>query len=127
MQDYFQHDAYNGFMAQTVSKLRKMRESAGISQRELARIIGQDSSNVSYWERTGKIPRSEVLIPIAKALGTTVEELLGAPKAKSHASNSGKLSKVFDRVRQLPRRQQDKIIEMAEGFLALHEKSEGNS
>lgn len=107
-------------MSEPVSKLRELREHAGLSQRELARMIGQDSSNVSYWERTEKIPRSELLVPIAKALGVTVEELLGQPKPKSMPTK-GKLNHVFERVSQLPRRQQQKVIEMAEGFLALHE------
>ena len=107
-------------MAQTVSNLKELRERAGLSQRELARAIEQDSSNVSYWERTGKLPRSEVLLPIAKALGVSVEELLGEQKPKK-LSSKGRLSTVFERVGELPRRQQLKVIEMAEGFLALHE------
>jgi transcriptional regulator with XRE-family HTH domain len=120
MQAFFQKSFYNQDMTQTISKLKELRERAGLSQRELARVIEQDSSNVSYWERTGKLPRSEVLLPIAKALGVSVEELLGEQKPRK-PSSKGRLSTVFDRVGQLPRRQQLKVIEMAEGFLALHE------
>ena len=121
MQAFFQSIEYNHGVADNTSQLRKLRERAGISQRELARIIGQDSSNVSFWERSGKIPRSEVLLPISKALGVTVEELLGQPKTKSNGPGGGRLGQVFERVSHLPRRQQQKVIEMAEGFLALHE------
>ena len=125
MQALFRNNCYDADMVQLTSRLRELRERSGISQRELARIIGQDSSNVSYWERTGKVPRSEALIPIAKALGATVEELLGESKKKKKSPNGGRLGQVFERVSELPRRQQDKVIEMAEGFLSLHEKSPG--
>lgn len=121
MQAFFKSIVYSADVTKTTSQLRKLRQLAGISQRELARVIEQDSSNVSYWERTGKLPRSEVLIPIAKALGVTVEELLGEAKPKRNSSGGGRLGQVFERVSHLPRRQQQKVIEMAEGFLALHE------
>jgi len=41
-------------MAKTASRLKALREAAGLSQRELARHIGQDQSNVRYWEQSGK-------------------------------------------------------------------------
>jgi transcriptional regulator with XRE-family HTH domain len=110
-------------MAKAASRLRELRERAGLSLRQLARQIGEDHSNVGFWERSGKIPRSDVLAPMAKALGVTVEELLGEPKPKRIAKPGGKLGQVFESVSRLPRRQQQKVIEMAEGFLSLHQAS----
>ena len=112
-------------MAQAASRLRHLRDKAGISQRELARQIGERQSNIQFWETTGKLPRSDVLTPLAKTLGVTVEELLGQPKPKRAQPAGGKLGQVFDRVSKLPRRQQQKVIEMAEGFLSLHEVPNG--
>ena len=108
------------------SRLRELRERAGLSLRQLARQIGEDHSNVGFWERSGKIPRSDVLAPIAKALGVSVEELLGEPKPKRASAPGGKLGQVFQSVSRLPRRQQQKVIEMAEGFLALHQQTPAN-
>lgn len=65
---------YSQPMSEEISHLRKLRLAAGISLRELARQISQQPTNVSYWERTGKTPRSEVLVDMAKALGVPVEE-----------------------------------------------------
>jgi len=101
-------------------RLKAFREAAGLSQRELARLIGERQSNVQYWESSGKLPRSDVLLPIATALGVSVEELLGAPKPKRPGPPGGRLGRVFTEVAELPRRQQQKVIEMAEGFVALH-------
>jgi hypothetical protein len=39
------------------------------------------------------------------------------------AKPGGKLGQVFESVSRLPRRQQQKVIEMAEGFLSLHQAS----
>jgi transcriptional regulator with XRE-family HTH domain len=94
-----------------------MRESAGLSVREVARLIGESHTNVSYWERSGQIPRSDVLVPLAKVLGVAIEELLGQPKAKRAIPIGGRLRQVFERAARLPRRQQEKVAEFVEAFV----------
>jgi transcriptional regulator with XRE-family HTH domain len=118
MQELFPESPYLLLMAK--GKLRLLREAAGISQRELARQIGEQQSNVRYWETTGKIPRSNVLVPMAKALGVTVEELLGEAKAKRAPAPGGKVRQVFEAVSKLPRRQQQKIVEVVEALVSQH-------
>jgi len=108
----------------SLTPLRALREAAGLSQRELARLIGQEQSNVRYWETSGTLPRSDVLMPMAKALGVTVEELLGhAPSRKRTGPPPGKLGQLFDNVARLPRRQQEKIIELLEPYVSHHAKA----
>jgi transcriptional regulator with XRE-family HTH domain len=118
MQAIFTGILHDVDMAKAASRLKALREAAGLSQRELARQIGQDQSNVHYWENTGKIPRSDVLAPMAKALGVTVEDLLGEARPKRVAKPGGKLGQVFESVSRLPRRQQEKIVEIFETVLA---------
>jgi transcriptional regulator with XRE-family HTH domain len=108
-----------------VSRLRALREARGISARELARQIGEDSSNVSFWERTGTLPRSNVLIPIAKTLGVTVEQLLGEEKPSRVISPGGRARQLFEAVSKMPRRQQEKILDILEPFIRQH--ANGNS
>lgn len=109
-------------MTKPVSRLCELRKSAGISQRELARILKLDSSNISFWERTGKIPRSDLLLPIAKALGVTVQELLGESQARFLTPKS-KLGSAFQQASRLPRRQQEKLAEFVQVFTAQHAKA----
>jgi transcriptional regulator with XRE-family HTH domain len=99
------------------SPLRQLREAAGLSQRELARMIGQEQSNVRYWEQSDKPPRSDVLAPMAQALGVTVEDLLGLPKPRRVLAPGGKVRQLFEEVSRLPRRQQDKIVSLLEPFV----------
>ena len=100
--------------------LRSLREAAGLTLRELSRQVGEHPSNVSYWERTGSTPKSDVLVPMSKALGVTVEQLLGEPVARRSTSPAGKARQVFDAVSRLPRRQQQKIVEVVEALVAQH-------
>ena len=117
MQDLFRFPGYFPGMAEK-SRLRQLREAAGLSVRELARQIDQQPTNVSYWERTGQLPRSDVLIPMATALGVPVEALLGQPGPRRNGIPGGKLGQVFQQVGRLPRRQQDKIIEVVQALVA---------
>lgn len=120
MQELFLTGPYADDMAKTASRLKALREAAGLSQRELARQIGQDQSNVRYWEQSGNLPRSDVLLPMAKALGVTVHELLGEARPKGVMAPGGKLGLVFQDALRLPRRQQAKLAEFVKVFIAQH-------
>jgi len=123
MQDLFSTAPYHEAMANNSSRLRTLREAAGLSQRELARQIDQDQSNIRYWEQSGNFPRSDVLIPMAQALGVSVEELLGQPGPKRVTAPGGKLGQVFQQASRLPRRQQEKLAEFVQVFISHSHKS----
>ena len=123
MQELFLTGDYVASMA-TSSRLRQLREAAGLSVRELARQIGESPTNVSYWERSGQIPRSDVLTAMAKALGVTVEELLGESRPKRVVSPGGRSRQLFAAVSKMPRRQQEKILDILEPFVRQHANSD---
>ena len=119
MQAVFHQKVYDPRMATipSASPLKKLRESAGLSVRELARQLDVQHTAVLYWESKGSPPRSNVLVPMAKILGVTVEELLGEPKPRGVQAPGGRLGEVFHAVSQLPRRQQKQIIDVVEAFV----------
>jgi transcriptional regulator with XRE-family HTH domain len=128
MQAVFSSLLYAADMANAASRLRQLREKAGLSLRELARQINEQPSNVNYWETSGNLPRSDVLVSIAKTLGVTVEELLGEPRPKRAVPPGGKLGRIIQTVSRLPRRQQDKVVDMFETVLAGQQsKTNGHS
>ena len=121
MQTLFLHTPYDGFMATAKGhNLKTLREAAGLSLRELARQIGQDHSNIRYRERTGNVPRSNLLIPMAAALDVNMEELLGEDKAKRVVSPAGRMRQLFDQAAKLPRGKQEKIVAILEPFIRQH-------
>ena len=100
-----------------------MREQAGLSVRELAAQIGTHHTNLSYWERSGKISNIDFLQPLAKALGVTIEELLGIPKPRKNHIPGGKLGKAFEDASKLPRSKQEQVIALLEAFVSSHSAS----
>jgi transcriptional regulator with XRE-family HTH domain len=101
--------------------LTHLREMAGLTVRELARQIGTNHPNILYWEKTGRVVKTEFLLPMAKALGVTVEEVLGEERARKTIIAGGKMGQLFEQASKLPRSQQQKIADVIEGVLLLHE------
>lgn len=64
-------------MAETFSqRLKKYRKAKSMTQQELAEQIGVSDKTVSRWESEGGYPDVAVLVPLARALGVTVDDLL---------------------------------------------------
>ena len=59
-----------------MNKIRMQREAAGMSQSELARKLGLDSSTVNKWESGASVPRLGNLVAMASILRCSVGELL---------------------------------------------------
>jgi transcriptional regulator with XRE-family HTH domain len=106
-------------MPKVTSHLKSLRVAAGLSQRELARVLGVHHSNVGFWERTGTPPRSDLLPPIARALGVSVDALLGGSGKRSGTQTpGGRLGEVFQQVAKLPRGKQQRIIGVVKALVA---------
>ena len=105
------------------SPLRDLRERAGISVRELARQLDIHHTNIVYWEKTGRVAKTELLPQLAAILGVSVEEVLGQPRPKRAPIAPGKLGQIFEAAARLPRRQQQKIIEFVEPFIRERSKA----
>ena len=58
-------------------RLAYFRKAKGLTQRDLAKIIGVSNRVIAYYESETKYPPSKLLIPIADTLGITTDELLG--------------------------------------------------
>lgn len=102
----------------TKSNLRRLREAAGLSVRELARQIEESPTNVSYWERSGQIPRSDVVAAIASVLGVSIEAVLGEAQPRRAAAPGGKVRQAFEAVSKLPRRQQEHVLKVVNALVA---------
>jgi transcriptional regulator with XRE-family HTH domain len=75
--------------------LRAVMERQGISQSELARLLGIKSQAVNQWLKpAGTTPRGTRLHDIAEALGVELQELLGMSPAP--ANKRARLLVAFD-------------------------------
>lgn len=103
--------------------LTALRDKRGLSVRELARMLDVAHSNVLFWERTGSMPRAEMLPKLAEALGVSVEEVLGQAKPKRVLNPGGKMRTLFEQASQLPRSDQQKVIALLEAFVGQRAKA----
>lgn len=129
-----ENEAYNRRMAQRRTKerpaqgrrLAELRKAVGLSQYELAEMVGEPQPNIAYWELSEKPPRSDVLPKMADALGVEIVDLLNTNgkivRARNGGKPPGKLRQVFEDVSRLPRRQQEKIIEFVTAIVRQYEQ-----
>ncbi len=137
MTEALKNTGYNAIVGRKLTKprhergahLMTLRVNAGLSQDELAEKIGVPQQTIAFWERSGKTPRSEVLSPLADALGVSIEVLLmesnGTAAMKKKGGPDGKLRKVFEEASNLPRRQQEKITEFVSAFINQYKQNGG--
>ena len=57
-------------------RIRKYRELRGLSQKELADLIGVSNSRVSNWEQGINRPNADIISDLSKALDVSPSELL---------------------------------------------------
>jgi SOS-response transcriptional repressor LexA len=69
--------------------LRKIRNAAGLSQRELGERLGVTYAAIQRWETDQVLPKGRRIQDIADALGVTQTELLGLENELSDASRPG--------------------------------------
>ncbi len=58
----------------------RLREAKGLTQNELAQILGVSDKAVSKWENSQSVPRMETFEAMASALNTSVQELIAISK-----------------------------------------------
>ena len=59
------------------SRLKKLRSEKGLTQKQVADVLGIAAVTVSGWEIGKSLPEAQYLTPLAEVLGTSVDSLLG--------------------------------------------------
>lgn len=106
------------------NRLLALRKAAGLTQTELANFLDVPQGNIAFWEWSEKPPRSDLLPKMAKALRVDVADLIvteATPLAKK-TGPVGKVQRVFEEVRKLPRSQQRKIIETVDALVTQYRR-----
>ena len=58
-------------------KIKQLRKERNLTQESLASILGVERTTVTMWETGQNVPPTKHLVPLAEALGCTVDALLG--------------------------------------------------
>ena len=95
------------------TRVKELREKAGLSMVQLAEQLGVTKSRVNMWENNGTVPRMSVLVELAKVFGVSTDYLLGNDDASSLSLNNTKLSTLQRNLGKLS----EADLEKAEGML----------
>jgi transcriptional regulator with XRE-family HTH domain len=98
-------------------RLVRLRKKAGITQAQMAEKLGLSQPVVSDYERGASRLHGELILKVAEILNVSADELLGRETNKPKARPPGKVQQVFEEVSNLPRRQQDKVVEFVSAFV----------
>ena len=69
------------------AKLRVLRQKAGLSQEGLAARLGVSAQSVSKWENAANWPEAALILPLARLLGVSADELLTEPVTREEWEN----------------------------------------
>lgn len=79
----------------TGATIKKLREKKGITQMQLAELIGVSSKAVSKWETAKGLPDITLIEPLAKALEVSVVELMSGDTVINRNTSSNMLRSTF--------------------------------
>jgi len=104
-------------------RLLARRQTAGLTQRELARSSGVSNRMIAYYEGRSALPPGHVLAALADALGSSVDDLVGKPR--STASVRPPLSRtLLERLtllEQLPLKDKRELFGIIDTYLAKNQ------
>jgi transcriptional regulator with XRE-family HTH domain len=99
-------------------RLHAAREASGLSQAQIAQQFDIAQNAYAMWERHPVALRPDQIEKLAKLLNVSVEYLFGKPEPKPRGGPTGRVRRIFGLVNQLPRNQQQKIVDVVEDMLA---------
>ena len=108
-----------------MNKMRELRKQAGLTMKELGKIVGVSESTISLYERGQHEPDLVTLSRIAKCLNTSVDYLLGrddVPDAKKEPAVAGRPDEHFSaRVALLSPENRARMDAYLDGLLAAQD------
>ena len=120
LQDCFVAVTDKGFYLALGQRIAAARKARDLTQVQLADELGIAQQTLAHYE-AGRLRVAVALLPaLAKALGVSIEHLIGEDEPRTSASKRGPASRLqqqLARIQQLPRARQRFIIELIETTL----------
>ncbi|MEK7752696.1 MAG: helix-turn-helix transcriptional regulator [Acidobacteriota bacterium] len=102
-------------------RLYAARTAVGLSQAQVAEKLGITQTAYADWERYPVALRPDQIEKLTEIVKVSVEHLYGNGHDRRQGGGPiGKARRAFEGVSRLPKRQQQKIVEVVEAFVAQH-------
>jgi transcriptional regulator with XRE-family HTH domain len=118
-------DQEEGFAA----RLTRLRKAAGFTQAQLADELGISRRRIAYYESESDHPPASLLQDLARALNTTLDELLGSQPAKRKpraASLSPRLERRLKQIERLSPKPKQQLLSIIDTFIAAEQHRQGS-
>ena len=79
-----------------ISRLDQARKEKGLTQRELANRVGVTEVSMSRYVNGARVPKGPIVVNIAKALGVSVDYLVGTSSVKRRQTNADRIRNMSD-------------------------------
>lgn len=79
-----------------ISRLDQARKEKGLTQRELADRVGVTEVSMSRYINGARVPSGPIVVNIAKALGISVDYLVGTSNVKKRQTNADRIRNMSD-------------------------------
>jgi len=106
------------FFVQLGAHIAELRKVAGITQVQMAGVLGVSQQTVNSYEVGRRRVPVSALPAIARALAVSIEELIGGPARPGKRGPTPKLQQQIERLHQLPKATQKVVMEMLDGVLS---------
>jgi transcriptional regulator with XRE-family HTH domain len=111
-------DAGRKFLAELGERIARRRKEQGLTQVQLAELLGISQQLVAFYERGERRIPVDVLPAAARLLGVSVEELLGLRPENGKRGPAPKLQQQLERISRLPRAKQRFVMDMLDTVLS---------
>jgi transcriptional regulator with XRE-family HTH domain len=99
------------------SRLEHFRKTKGFTQTELGQEAGLSQRMVAYYETEGGNPPLDLFPRLAKALGVSVDQLVGLDPKQDAAPKDNRLQRRVARLEKLPPKKRKQLIQLMDAFL----------
>ena len=99
-------------------RLATLRKAAGITQTAFAAEIGISQRMMAYYEGPSAHPPANLLLPMAQALGVSVDALLGSETAKRRSkATDTRLQRRLQQLEKLDAGERRQVLQVLDAFI----------
>jgi len=98
-------------------RLAQIRKAKGVTQTELGNKIGVSQRVIAYYENESNYPATHLLIPMAKTLKVSVDELLGLKQIKMTDSNHARFLNKLKKAESLSKKDKTALLNYIDALL----------
>ena len=99
-------------------RLAEVRRTKGLSQSELADLLGVSAKAIDYYERRARNPSVDFVSKAAEALSVSFDDLVGGADKKTRKPGpSKKLLRQLEQIQRLPKSKQRFVSELLDTVL----------